>query len=56
MILLARLKNQFLNLSKAVVEQDAGILNKIYADAPQKIKLNNEIGMDWVKRNFVNWH
>ena len=50
------LKNQFLNLSKTVVEQDAGILNKIYADAPQKIKLNNEIGMDWVKRNFVNWH
>ena len=50
------LKNQFLNLSKVVVEQDAGILNKIYADAPQKIKLNNEVGMDWVKRNFVNWH
>jgi phenylpropionate dioxygenase-like ring-hydroxylating dioxygenase large terminal subunit len=53
---LARLlKNQFLGLSKVVVEQDAGILSKIYADAPQKIKLNNEVGMDWVKRNFVRW-
>ena len=49
------LKNQFLNLNKVVVEQDAGILSKIYADAPQKIKLNNEVGMDWVKRNFENW-
>ena len=49
------LKNQFLGLSKVVVEQDASILNKIYSDAPQKIKLNNEIGMDWVKKNFASW-
>jgi phenylpropionate dioxygenase-like ring-hydroxylating dioxygenase large terminal subunit len=49
------LKNQFLNLCNVVVEQDAGILSKIYADAPQKIKLNNEVGMDWVKRNFDAW-
>jgi phenylpropionate dioxygenase-like ring-hydroxylating dioxygenase large terminal subunit len=49
------LKNQFLGLNKIVVEQDAGILSKIYEDAPQKIKLNNEMGMDWVKRNFANW-
>lgn len=49
------LKNQFLNISKIVVEQDADILSKIYPDAPQKIKLNNEVGMDWVKRNFVAW-
>ena len=49
------LKDRFLNLSKVVVEQDAGILNKIYPDAPQKIKLNNEVGMDWVKRNFNTW-
>lgn len=54
--LLAKLlKKQFLGLSKVVVEQDADILNKIYRDAPQKIKLNNEIGMDWVNRNFANW-
>ena len=49
------LKNQFLKLSKVVVEQDASILTKIYHDAPQKIKLNNEVGMDWVKRNFATW-
>lgn len=49
------LKKQFLNLSKVVVEQDAAILTKIYSNAPQKIKLNNEVGMDWVKRNFDTW-
>ncbi len=49
------LKNKFLGLSKTVVEQDADILNKIYSDAPQKIKLNNEIGMDWIKNNFSTW-
>lgn len=49
------LKNQFLGLSKVVVEQDADILTKIYADTPQKIKLNNEVGMDWVKKNFALW-
>ena len=49
------LKNQFLGLSKVVVEQDADILNKIYKNAPQKIKLNNEVGMDWVNKNFANW-
>ncbi len=49
------LKNQFLGLSKTVVEQDTDILNKIYPNAPQKIKLNNEVGMDWVKHNFDAW-
>ncbi|VEP15140.1 Rieske (2Fe-2S) iron-sulfur domain protein [Hyella patelloides LEGE 07179] len=49
------LQNQFLALSKVVVEQDTDILNKIYANAPQKIKLNNEVGMDWVQHNFTNW-
>jgi phenylpropionate dioxygenase-like ring-hydroxylating dioxygenase large terminal subunit len=49
------LKNQFLGLSKVVVEQDANILSKIYADAPKKIRLNNEVGIDWVDRNFANW-
>jgi phenylpropionate dioxygenase-like ring-hydroxylating dioxygenase large terminal subunit len=43
---------QFMNMAKVVVEQDADILSKIYPDAPQKIKLNNEVGMDWVRRNF----
>lgn len=44
-----------LNLGKVVVEQDAEILSKRYADAPQTIRLNNEVGMDWVKRNFKNF-
>jgi phenylpropionate dioxygenase-like ring-hydroxylating dioxygenase large terminal subunit len=45
----------FLNFAKVSVEQDADILGKIYPNAPQKIKLNNEVGMDWVKRNFEHW-
>ncbi|MCC0175374.1 Rieske 2Fe-2S domain-containing protein [Waterburya agarophytonicola K14] len=49
------LNNQFLGASKIVVEQDANVLNKIYANAPQKIKLNNEVGMDWVKNNCDRW-
>jgi phenylpropionate dioxygenase-like ring-hydroxylating dioxygenase large terminal subunit len=49
------LKNQFLGLNKIVVEQDANILSKIYADTPKKIRLNNEVGIDWVDRNFANW-
>ena len=46
------LGKQFLNLAKVVVEQDAAILGKIYPNTPQKLKLNNEVGMDWVRRNF----
>ena len=34
--------NNFLDVVKVVVEQDADILGKIYPHAPQKIKLNNE--------------
>ena len=48
-------KKQFVELVEVVIEQDASILNKIYSDAPQKIRLNNEVGMDWVKKNFTNW-
>ena len=43
---------QALKMAKVVVEQDANILTKIYPNASQKIKLNNEVGMDWVHRNF----
>ncbi len=46
------LKRNLLKLIDVVVEQDAKILNKIYANTPQRIKLNNEVGMDWVRRNF----
>ncbi|MEM9908890.1 MAG: Rieske 2Fe-2S domain-containing protein [Cyanobacteria bacterium P01_D01_bin.44] len=49
------IKGVFLKLSKTVVEQDAAILSKIYPDQPQKIKLNNEVGMDWVRRNIKSW-
>ena len=49
------MKGVFLNLSKTIVEQDASILSKLYPDQLQKIKLNNEVGMDWVHRNFKSW-
>lgn len=45
----------YLNFGKVVVEQDTDILGKLYPDAPQQIKLNNEVGMDWVKRNFESF-
>jgi phenylpropionate dioxygenase-like ring-hydroxylating dioxygenase large terminal subunit len=46
------LKPSILRLVDTIVQQDADILAKIYPDLPQKIKLNNEIGMDWVNRNY----
>lgn len=49
------MKGSFLNLVATVVEQDADILTKLYPEQPQQIKLNNEVGMDWVKRNFESW-
>ncbi|NER93760.1 MAG: Rieske 2Fe-2S domain-containing protein [Symploca sp. SIO1B1] len=49
------LGSTFLKFAKVVVEQDADILGKIYPDTPQKIKLNNEVGMDWVRRNFESF-
>ena len=49
------LKNNILQLAKVVVDQDADILAKIYPSSPQKIKLNNEVGMDWVRRNFESF-
>ncbi len=45
----------YLKFGKVVVDQDADILGKIYPDTPQKIKLNNEVGMDWVRRNFASF-
>ena len=45
----------YLKFAKVVVEQDADILGKLYPDTPQKIKLNNEVGMDWVRRNFESF-
>jgi phenylpropionate dioxygenase-like ring-hydroxylating dioxygenase large terminal subunit len=45
----------YLKFGKVVVDQDAGILSKLYPNTPQKIKLNNEVGMDWVRRNFESF-
>jgi hypothetical protein len=42
-------------LIDVVVEQDAQILTKIYPHTPQRVKLNNEIGMDWVRRNYEHF-
>ncbi|QMS90269.1 Rieske 2Fe-2S domain-containing protein [Nostoc edaphicum CCNP1411] len=47
--------SQYLKFGEVVVNQDADILGKIYPNMPQKIKLNNEVGMDWVRRNFENF-
>lgn len=49
------LGSTFLNFSQVVVEQDAEILSQLYPNSPQKIKLNNEVGIDWVKRNFASF-
>jgi phenylpropionate dioxygenase-like ring-hydroxylating dioxygenase large terminal subunit len=49
------LKNNLLKLVDVIVEQDADILSKLYANSPQKIRLNNEVGMDWVRRNFESF-
>jgi phenylpropionate dioxygenase-like ring-hydroxylating dioxygenase large terminal subunit len=49
------LRSSVLKLIDTVIQQDADILHKIYADTPQKIRLNNEVGMDWVRRNFESF-
>lgn len=30
-------------------------MRKIHLNTPQKIKLNIEVGMDWVRRNFESF-
>ena len=45
------LKRNLLKLIDVVVEQDARILSRIYPHTTQRIRLNNEVGMDWVRRN-----
>lgn len=49
------LGSTYLKFGKVVVDQDADILAKIYPNTPQRIKLNNEVGMDWVRRNFESF-
>lgn len=45
----------FLKFGQVAVEQDVDILGKLYADSRQQLKLNNEVGMDWVRRNFESF-
>ncbi|MGB3757341.1 MAG: Rieske 2Fe-2S domain-containing protein [Rivularia sp. (in: cyanobacteria)] len=49
------IKSNLLKLVEVVIEQDADILGKIYPNTPQNIKLNNEVGMDWVRRNYDSY-
>lgn len=49
------LKGNLLKLIDVVVEQDAKILTQIYPNSPQRIKLNNEVGMEWVRRNYESF-
>ncbi len=49
------IKRNLLHLAEVIVEQDTDILGKLYANTPQHIKLNNEVGMDWVRRNFESF-
>ncbi|MGL5926704.1 Rieske 2Fe-2S domain-containing protein [Chroococcidiopsis sp.] len=49
------IKQNLLRLVEVVIEQDAEILSKIYVNTPQHIKLNNEVGMDWVRRNYASF-
>ena len=49
------IKKSLLRLVEIVLEQDADILGKLYPNVPQHIKLNNEVGMDWVRRNFESF-
>ncbi|MCM2405582.1 Rieske 2Fe-2S domain-containing protein [Anabaena sp. PCC 7938] len=46
------IKKNFVRLAEIIIEQDIDILGKLYPNVPQHIRLNNEIGMDWVKRVF----
>ncbi|MEM8604434.1 MAG: (2Fe-2S)-binding protein, partial [Cyanobacteria bacterium P01_H01_bin.121] len=54
-LLLKVLGKTVLQFAEVVVDQDADILGKLYADTPKNIKLNNEVGMDWVRRNFASF-
>lgn len=48
-------RHYVLKLVETAVEQDVEMLGNLYSNAPKQIKLNNEVGMDWVKRNFENF-
>ncbi|MBH8554551.1 Rieske 2Fe-2S domain-containing protein [Nostocaceae cyanobacterium CENA357] len=49
------IKRNLLRLVEVVIDQDVDILGKLYVKIPQQIKLNNEVGIDWVRRNFKSF-
>ncbi len=53
--LLKLMRQNIIGLATTVLEQDSGILERVYRHHPQKIKLNNEVGLEWVRRNFASW-
>jgi phenylpropionate dioxygenase-like ring-hydroxylating dioxygenase large terminal subunit len=48
-------KQNIIDLATTVLDQDRNILEKTYSDHRQKIKLNNEVGINWVRRNFASF-
>ena len=53
--ILKLMKKSLLDVCKTVIDQDTEILTQVNLNQPQKIKLNNEVGMDWVRRNYKSW-
>jgi len=53
--LFSLMSRSIVDLVNTVVQQDAEILARIYSEQPQRLKLNNEVGMDWVRRNYKSW-
>ncbi|MBE9028242.1 Rieske 2Fe-2S domain-containing protein [filamentous cyanobacterium LEGE 11480] len=49
------MRQSLLDVCKTVVDQDTQILQQVDPNQPQQIKLNNEVGMDWVQRNYKSW-
>lgn len=45
------LKRNLMKLIDVVIDQDTRILSRIYPHITQRLRLNNEVGMDWVRRN-----
>jgi phenylpropionate dioxygenase-like ring-hydroxylating dioxygenase large terminal subunit len=48
-------KANILKLVDTVIEQDATVLEMMDSQFVPKLKLNNEVGMDWVRRNFASF-
>lgn len=49
------IKRNLLHLAEVFLKQDLDILSKLYAHSPRRLKLDNEIGIEWVQRNFASF-